>query len=94
MRRVVSDHAAELAGALAKHGGTNPRLFGSVARGTARIDSDVDILVDVSDHVSLFDLLRMQADAEEILGLHVDIVPAGSLKPHVRDQVLREAVAL
>jgi predicted nucleotidyltransferase len=70
------------------------RLFGSVARGDDGPDSDVDLLVDVAPGVGLFALGRMRSEAERILGISVDIVPANSLKPDVADRVLAEAIAL
>lgn len=65
-------------------------VFGSVARGDARPDSDVDFLVEFTDEGDLFDLVAVKRLLIEALGCAVDVVPAGGLKPDVRERVLRE----
>jgi len=65
-------------------------VFGSVARGDARPDSDVDFLVEFTDEGDLFDLVAVKRLLNEALGCAVDVVPAGGLKPDVRERVLRE----
>jgi predicted nucleotidyltransferase/DNA-binding XRE family transcriptional regulator len=76
------------------HGVTNLRVFGSVARGQDRTDSDVDLLADFPTGLGLFGLGRVQAELEAILGTRVDLVPAQDLKPLVRNRAEREMVAL
>ncbi len=65
-------------------------VFGSVARGDARPDSDVDVLVDFTDEGDLFDLVAVKRLLQDALGCSVDVVPAGGLKPDVRDAVLKD----
>lgn len=65
-------------------------VFGSVARGDARPDSDVDVLVDFTDEGDLFDLVAVKRLLQDALGCTVDVVPAGGLKPDVRDAVLKD----
>ena len=89
-RRLVTSCAA----AAAAHEVTNLRVFGSVARGEDRPDSDVDLLVDLPPHMGLLGLGRVQADLEAILGAKVDLVPAGGLKPAVRARAEHDLVAL
>ena len=84
----------EVVAAAATHGVTNLRVFGSVARGEDRPDSDVDLLADLPAGMSLFGLGRVQADLEAVLGARVDLVPAQDLKPGVRLRAERELVAL
>lgn len=67
-------------------------LFGSVARDEATPDSDVDFLVEFSHPVGLFTLLGLKAYLEELLGCPVDIGTPNSLRPHLRETVLREAI--
>ena len=74
------------------HRTTNPRVFGSVLRGTDTADSDLDILVDALPGATLFDLGAIQAELEEILGVTVDVLTPGDLPAKYRAQVLREAV--
>jgi len=70
---------------------TNPRVFGSVVRGTDRDDSDLDLLVDALPGATLFDLGGLQAELEELLGVSVDLVTPGDLPPKFRQRVLAEA---
>ena len=83
-----------LVAAAAAHNVTNLRVFGSVARGEDRPDSDVDLLVDLPPDMGLLGLGRVQAELETILGTKVDLVPASDLKPAVRARAERELVAL
>jgi uncharacterized protein len=78
----------------AQHGARNVRIFGSVARGEARPDSDVDILVDVDPGRSLLDLGALLVDLEDLLGCDVDVVTEPVLRPRLRQRVIREAVPL
>lgn len=67
-------------------------LFGSVARDEATAESDVDVLVEFSRPVGLFTLLGLKAYLEELLGCSVDVGTPSSLRPHLRETVLREAI--
>ena len=78
----------------AKHGARNIRIFGSVARGEARLDSDVDFLVDMEPGRTLFDMGGLLMDLRDLLGLEVDVVTEQGLKPRIRDRVLNEAELL
>ena len=84
----------DLVAAAAAHDVINLRVFGSVARGEDRPDSDVDLLVDVPPDMGLLGLGRVQAELEAILGAKVDLVPASNLKPEVRVRAERDLVAL
>jgi predicted nucleotidyltransferase len=70
---------------------TNPRVFGSVARGEDALGSDLDLLVDPLPGATLFDLGGLQIELEELLGVHVDVLTPGDLPPRFRNQVLNEA---
>jgi uncharacterized protein len=78
----------------AKHGARNVRVFGSVARGEADDQSDIDFLVDMEPGRSLLDLGGLLVDLQDLLGQNVDVVTERGLKPHIRERVLPEAVAL
>jgi len=67
-------------------------IFGSVVRGEADEDSDIDILVVFSEPVGLFHFIRLQDHLEQLLGCDVDLVTRDALKPALRDSILREAV--
>jgi predicted nucleotidyltransferase/DNA-binding XRE family transcriptional regulator len=92
--RRVRRRRHDLVAAAAAHGVHRLRVFGSVARGEDRPDSDVDLLADVPPGMSLFGLARLQADLEAILGTRVDLVPAADLKPDVRARADPDLVAL
>ena len=77
-----------------RHGASNVRIFGSVARGDPTPESDVDILIDLEAGRSLLDLGALVSDLEDLLGHPVDVALARSLRPRVRDEVLRDAVPL
>jgi uncharacterized protein len=78
----------------AKHGASNVRVFGSVARGEARSDSDVDFLVEIEPNRSLFDYIALMQDLTELLGRKVDVAESESLHGLIREKVLKDAVIL
>jgi len=63
-----------------------------VARGESGPRSDVDLLVDVDDDVSLVGLSRLKFHLEDLLGMPVDLVTTDALRPSMRDQILAEAI--
>lgn len=67
-------------------------LFGSVARNEATPESDVDVLVEFSTEVGLFELFRVRHYLEEILNCPVDLGMKESLREHLREAVLEDAV--
>lgn len=79
---------------LHRHGVTNVRVFGSVARGDDEPDSDVDLLVDFPPRTSLFTILRLQDELEEMLGAKVDLVSDSGLLARIRTRVERDLIAL
>ena len=78
----------------AQRGAHNLRIFGSVARGTASPDSDVDVLVDLEPGRSLFDLGAFVMDLEGLLNRPVDVVTERGLRTRIRQRVLAEAQTL
>lgn len=70
---------------------TNPRIFGSVLNGTDQDDSDLDLLVDPLPGATLFDLGGLQAELEELLGVHVDLLTPSDLPAKFRNQILAQA---
>jgi uncharacterized protein len=77
---------------LQRYGVRTLSLFGSVARGEAEEDSDVDLVVEFFRPVGFFELVRLKRALEEILGRHVDLATPKSLKPQLRERILNEAV--
>ena len=76
------------------YGAYNVRVFGSVARGEADSESDIDLLVNMEPGRSLLDLCGLLADLEDLLGCNVDVVTEDGLRERIRARVLKEAVAL
>lgn len=77
-----------------RHGARNVRVFGSVARGEAGPDSDIDLLVEIGPTHSAFFPGGLLADLEDLLGRKVDVVTERGLHWYIRDRVLKEAVPL
>jgi predicted nucleotidyltransferase len=67
-------------------------LFGSFARDEGDEDSDVDLLVEFSRPIGLFEFVRLQRQLGELVGRRVDLVTPAALKPQLRDRILHEAV--
>mgnify|MGYP000669207223 CR=1 FL=1 len=86
-RRALLDTAA-------RYGVHDVRVFGSVARGEDTESSDVDLLVELDANIGLLSLAKLTRELSEVVGVEVDVVPAGSLKATIRDDVLNEAIAL
>jgi len=78
----------------AKHGACNVRIFGSVARGDAREDSDIDFLIDLGEKLSPWFPVRFIRDLENLLGCKVDVITEKGLKERIRERVIQEAVPL
>lgn len=77
-----------------QYGFVNVRVFGSVARGEATAQSDIDILVDVVKTPTLVTLSGFRLDLMDLLKRRVDVSIASQLKPYIRPLVLRDAVPL
>jgi len=78
----------------ARHGAHNVRLFGSVVRGEAAADSDVDFLVRLDDDRSLIDHIALIRELEDLIGCRVDVVTEDALHRVIRARVLAEGVPL
>jgi len=75
----------------ARNGAMNVRVFGSVARGDNRPESDIDFLVNLELGRSLLDLARLLRELSTLLDCPVDVVTEAGLNPRIKPQVLREA---
>ena len=91
---LLNDKKDQILRIAAKHGAYNVRVFGSFARGDARPDSDVDLLVDVAAVHSPWFPGGILADLEQLLGRKVEVVEPEALHQYLRDRVLGEAVPL
>jgi predicted nucleotidyltransferase len=87
----VARHRTELLDLIRRHGATNPRLFGSVARGDDDEESDLDLLVDLPEGAGLMRLAGLEIEAEALLGVPVDIHTPEGLRDAIRPVVMTEA---
>jgi len=94
VNELLKNKRAEIFRIATQHGARNVRIFGSVARGEARPDSDVDFLVDMEEGRSLLDLGGLLMDLQDLLHCKVDVVTEKGLRERIRHRVLREAVPL
>jgi predicted nucleotidyltransferase len=76
------------------HGATNLKIFGSYARGEERAGSDLDLLVELEPGRSLLDIIAIKQNIEDMINRRVDVVTAGALSPYIRDEIMKEAIAL
>jgi len=77
-----------------KYGAKNIRIFGSIARGEARPDSDIDFLVELEPGRGLFDLGGLLFELQNMLEVNVDVVTVNGLRPRIKDRILKEAIPL
>ena len=65
-------------------------IFGSYARGEGRPDGDIDILVEFSERKTLLELVRIERELSELLGIKVDLLTEKSISPYLIDKIKRE----
>jgi hypothetical protein len=94
IEEILSRNRREILQIAERHGARNVRVFGSVARGEARPDSDVDFLVDRSPNRTPFFPGGLLMDLQDLLGRKVQVFTEGGLHPRLRDRILKEAVSL
>lgn len=93
IEELLADKREEILAIAHKHNAFNIRIFGSVSRGEANAESDVDFLVEMKNH-SLLDRIALIQDLEDVLGRKVDVALPENLHELIRDRVLKEAVPL
>ncbi len=79
---------------LQRYGVKRAGLFGSYVRGDMREDSDIDILVEIEKDISLLDFAGLKLEIEEALGTKVDLVEYNTVKPLLRERILKEQVVI
>ena len=75
-----------------KYGATHVRVFGSLAKGEATLESDIDFLIQLEMGRTLFDIIALKQDLEDLLGRQVDVVTERSLSPYLRDEIMKNAI--
>ncbi len=94
VNELLKDRREEILRIAQQHGAYSVRVFGSVARGEARPNSDIDVLVALETERSLFDLGGLLLDLQALLGRNVDIVTEKGWRDRIRADVLKETVPL
>ena len=94
MDRMLLNKRAEILQIAARHGARNVQVFGSRARGEAKPDSDLDLLVTLSEDTSLLEIIAIKQDLEDLLDCKVDVVTEDAISPYLRDLILREAITI
>jgi predicted nucleotidyltransferase len=79
---------------LNRYGVKKAGLFGSCIRGELREDSDIDILVELDSDLSLLDFIKIKLDLEDTLDRPVDLVEYSTIKPRLKDRILKEQMAI
>ncbi len=92
--RRLMEHRIEVLEVATRHGASNLRVFGSVARGDDGPTSDIDLLVDLDDPTNLINVIGLECDLEDVLGIKVDVGALESLRTPLREEVMSEARAL
>lgn len=85
-------HRDEIHRLVTEHHARDPRIFGSVARGEATDESDIDLLVDFGPDAGLLDEVGLRLALTDLLQVPVDVVASDTLRGELRDRILREAV--
>jgi hypothetical protein len=94
LQKLLHEKREDILRLAAEHGAQHIRVFGSVARGEADDQSDIDFLVEMEPGRSLLDMGGLLMDLQKLLGCQVDVVSVKGLKARIRDRVLKEAVPL
>jgi uncharacterized protein len=89
-RKLLALHRDEVIAICERHHLVNAKVFGSVARGTDDIASNLDLLVDSMNH-SLMDIAGAQLEIESLLGVDTDIITTGGLDPDRHDDIINDA---
>lgn len=90
----MAAHRGELLDVLRRHGVTNPEIFGSTARGDDHEGSDLDLLVDFPPGTDIIDIIGIQHELRDVLGVPVDLIPRNGLKERVRARAANDLLPL
>ncbi len=91
---IIGDKREQILQLASRYGATNVRVFGSVARGDAQPDSDLDLLVNFHESIALRDMIRLTNGLQALLGRRVEVVNEADLREELRPYILREAISI
>ena len=91
IEQLVHEKRDEVQRIAAKHGARNIRVFGSVARGEIKAESDVDLLVTFSKPTSLLKMVGLERELSATIGRKVDLLTTKSVSPYLRNRILKES---
>jgi len=94
MKIDIEDLKRKILPILQRYGVKRVGLFGSCVRGDMKEDSDIDILVEIEKDISLLDFVGLKLEIEEALGRKVDLVEYSTIKPSLREKILKEQVVI
>jgi len=90
----IEDIKKKILPILQRYGVKKIGLFGSSVRGEIREDSDIDILVEIESDISLLEFVGAKLEIEEALGKEIDLVEYNTIKPLLRERILKEQVII
>jgi predicted nucleotidyltransferase len=94
IRQLLRTKRKQILEIAARHGARKVRVFGSVARGTTQRGSDIDFLVEMDEGRSLLDHSALILELERLLKRPVDVASERGLRPSLRKEVLKDAIAV
>lgn len=94
LKNIIQEKREDILTIAQKHGAHNIKIFGSVARGEDREDSDLDLLVEMESDRSLLDRIGLMQDLEDLLGRKVEVANVRGLRDRFRSRILAEAIPL
>lgn len=94
LQELKENYKSEIMSVASKYGVSDIRVFGSVARGDAHDDSDIDLMAKFPEKFSLLDLVRLERDLSEIVNRKVEVAEEGYINPLIEDYVNQDLVSL
>jgi len=94
MKSKIKDIQQKVLPVLKRHKVSRAALFGSCVKGTLKKGSDIDILVDIKEDISLLDYIGIKLELERALKRKVDLVEYSTIKPLIRERILQEQVRI
>lgn len=94
MKKYIKELGNKILPVLRRYDVVRAALFGSFVRGEMKKDSDIDILVEIEKDISLLDFVGLKLEIEEALGRKVDLVEYNTIKPLLRERILKEQVVI